>query len=60
MKQVYNNHVSWKCVGSQLEVSRKCVARKLNIKFFLNLLDSNTTNIFKDVFITPTEDIYKE
>ena len=29
-------------------------------KFFLNLLDSNKTNIVKDTFITPTEDILKK
>ena len=30
-----------------------------SIKVFLNLLDSNTTNIVKDIFIFPTEDIQK-
>ena len=29
------------------------------IKVFLNLLDSNTTNIVKDIFIFSTEDIQK-
>ena len=29
-------------------------------KFFLNLLDSNTTNIVKDIFLFPAEDIPKK
>ena len=28
-------------------------------KIFLNLLDSNTTNIFKKIFTIQTEDVYK-
>ena len=28
-------------------------------KFFLDLLDSNSTNIVKDISIIPTEDIHK-
>ena len=30
-----------------------------NVSFFLKLLDSNTTNFVKDIFIIPTEDIHK-
>ena len=30
-----------------------------SIKVFLNFLDWNTTNIVKDIFIFPTEDIQK-
>ena len=32
---------------------------KSQYKFFLNSLDSNATNISKDIFIIPTEDIHK-
>ena len=28
-------------------------------KFFLNLLESKTTNIAKDIFIIPAEEIHK-
>ena len=31
-----------------------------SIKFFLNFLNSNTTNIVKDIFIFTTEDIQKK
>ena len=31
-----------------------------SIKVFLNLLDSNTTNIVKNIFIFPAEDIPKK
>ena len=31
----------------------------VSISFSLNLLDSNTTNIVRDKFIIPTEDIIK-
>ena len=48
MKQVYNTCFYW-----------KCVIRNVNICFFLNLLESNTTNIVKDIFIIPTEDTQK-
>ena len=40
MKQVYNTGLYW-----------KCVIRKINKSFFLKILDSNTTNIVKDIFI---------
>ena len=40
MKQVYNTGLYW-----------KCVIRKINKRFFLKILDSNTTNIVKDIFI---------
>ena len=40
MKQVYNTGLYW-----------KCVIRKINKNFFLKILDSNTTNIVKDIFI---------
>ena len=35
------------------------MCRKVNKSFFLNLLDSNTNNIAKDIFIIPTEDVQK-
>ena len=35
-----------------------CYLKSQN-KFYLNLLDSNTTNIVKDMFIIPTEDRYR-
>ena len=50
MKQVYNNSVYRKCD----------VLLEKSIKAFLNLLDSNTTNIAKDIFVIPTEDIPKK
>ena len=34
------------------------VYHKCEYKFFLNFLDSNTTNIVKDIFIIPTKDIH--
>ena len=40
------------CIGNVLLEKSK--------KFFLNLLDSNTTKIVKDIFIFPTEDIQKK
>ena len=39
-------------------IYRKCVIRK--VSFFVDLLDSNTTNIVKDIFIIPTEHIHKK
>ena len=36
------------------------MVKKSQCKFFLNPLDSNTTNIAKDIFIIPTEDINKK
>ena len=33
---------------------------KSKYRFFLNPLESNTTNIAKDIFITPTEEIHKK
>ena len=46
--QVCNNCAYW-----------KDVIGKVN-KFFLNLLNSNTTNIAKEIFIIPTKDIQKK
>ena len=46
---VYNNRVYW-----------QGVIAKVNIKFFLNPLQSNITNIAKDTFIVSTEDINKK
>ena len=40
------------CIGNVLLEKSK--------KFFLNLLDSNTTKVVKDIFIFPTEDITKK
>ena len=34
--------------------------QKRQYNFFVNRLDSNTTNIAKDTFIIPTEDIHKK
>ena len=41
-------------------VSWECVTMKVNISFFRNFLNSNTTNIAMDIFIIPTEDIHKK
>ena len=35
------------------------VSLEMSLKVFLNLLDSNTTNIVKNIFIFPAEDIQK-
>ena len=35
------------------------VTLEKSLKVFLNLLGSNTTNIVKNIFIFPTEDIQK-
>ena len=48
MKQVYNAGIYWKCVIGKIYKS-----------FVLKILDSNTTNIVKDIFIIPTEDVQK-
>ena len=48
MKQVYNTGIYW-----------KCVIGKINKNFVLKFLDPNTTNIVKDIFIIPTEDVQK-
>ena len=48
---------------TQVSEKRACwkgVIRKVNIKFFLNPLNSNTTNIIKDSFIISTEDMHKK
>ena len=46
MKKVYNTCLFY-----------KCIITKVNKSFFLRLLDSNTTNIVKDIFIIQTEDM---
>ena len=43
-----------------MPVSIRYVLLEKSIKVFLNLLDSNTTNIVKNIFIFPTEDILKK
>ena len=42
-----------------MPVSIGNVLFEMSKKFFLNLLDSNTTIIVKDVFIFPTENAHK-
>ena len=36
------------------------VSLEKSLKVFLNLLDSNTTNIIKDIFIFETDNIQKK
>ena len=48
MKQVYNTRFYWKCVIGK-------VKKKKNVY----LLYPNTTNMIKDIFNFPTEDIQK-
>ena len=43
-----------------MPVSIRYVLLEKSIKVFLNLLDLNTTNIVKNIFIFPTEDILKK
>ena len=40
-----------------MSISIGNVLLEKSIKVFLNLLDSNTTNVVKDIFIISTEDI---
>ena len=47
MKQVYNTHFYWKCVIGKVK------------KKIAYLLYPNTTNMIKDIFNFPTEDIQK-
>ena len=42
-----------------MPVSSANMLLEKSIKVFLNFLDWNTTNIVKDIFIFPTEDIQK-
>ena len=39
---------------------KKSVLGKVYIRFFLKPVHSNTTNIAKNIFIIPTEDIHKK
>ena len=43
-----------------MPVSSANMLLEKSIKVFLNFLDWNTTNIVKDIFIFPTEDIQKK
>ena len=49
MKQVYNTHFCWKCVIGKVKKKKKIVY----------ILYPNTTNMIKDIFSFPTEDIQK-